>query len=78
MDRTLAKEAGLVPRLRCVGVMTTGDFFGPEAMTDQRAGDRVRGPRVIPSGSYRIRSAFDSGVDRVCFFMFSSFFVLVF
>lgn len=58
IDRTLAKEAGLVPRLRCVGVMTTGDFFGPEAMTDQRASGRGRGPRVVPSGSYRIRSVF--------------------
>lgn len=67
MDRTLAKEAGLVPRLRCVGAMTTGDFFGPEAMIDQRAGGRGRGPRVIPSGSYRIRSDFDGGVDIVIF-----------
>lgn len=73
LDRTLAKEAGFVPRLRLVGVMTTGDFFGPEAMVAQR-GDRGRGrgPRVVPSGSYRIRLALVVG-GILMFLMFLMF-----
>lgn len=53
MDRSLAKEVGIAPGLRCVGVMTAGDFFAPESMLGKRRGRR---PRVLSYGSYRIRS----------------------
>lgn len=56
-DKALAKEMGLVQSLRCAGVMTTGDFFAPETMVEQRTtSGRGRGSRVVPAGSYRIRS----------------------
>ncbi|CAM9307157.1 unnamed protein product, partial [Hapterophycus canaliculatus] len=52
MDRSLAEEVGIAPGLRCVGVMTAGDFFAPESMLGKR---RDRRPRVMTSGSYRVR-----------------------
>lgn len=52
IDRVLAKEVGIAPGLRCVGVMTAGDFFAPESMLGKRKGRR---PRAVASGSYRIR-----------------------
>lgn len=52
VDRKLAKEVGIAPGLRCVGVMTAGDFFAPESMLGKRKGRR---PRAVASGSYRIR-----------------------
>lgn len=53
IDRALAKEVSITPGLRCVGVMTAGDFFAPESMLGKRKG---RKPRTLASGSYRIRS----------------------
>lgn len=53
IDRELAREAGIVPGLRCIGVMTSGDFFAPDSMmgSDRR-------PRVVRAGSYRVRCGF--------------------
>lgn len=60
IDRALTKKVGMVPGLRCVGVMTTGDFFAPDSMIS-RGGRRER---VIQAGSYRIR--FGSLPTRSC------------
>ncbi|CAM9569155.1 unnamed protein product [Pylaiella littoralis] len=56
IDRALAKEVSITPGLRCVGVMTAGDFFAPESMLGKRKG---RKPRTLASGSYRIRCSPD-------------------
>ncbi|CAM9375137.1 unnamed protein product [Ectocarpus sp. 12 AP-2014] len=56
IDRSLAKEVGIAPGLRCVGVMTAGDFFAPESMLGRSKGRR---PRVLASGSYRVRCSPD-------------------
>lgn len=53
IDRALAKEVGIAPGLRCVGVMTAGDFFAPDSMVGKRRGRQKS--RVIAAGSYRIR-----------------------
>lgn len=51
IDRALTKKVDMVPGLRCVGVMTTGDFFAPDSIIS-RGGRRKR---VIQAGSYRVR-----------------------
>ncbi|CAM9216898.1 unnamed protein product [Ectocarpus sp. 13 AM-2016] len=56
IDRSLAKEVGIAPGLRCVGMMTAGDFFAPESMLGRSKGRR---PRVLASGSYRVRCSPD-------------------
>ncbi len=53
IDRSLAKEVGIAPGLRCVGIMTAGDFFAPDSMLGKRRGRQKS--RVVQAGSYRIR-----------------------
>ncbi|CAM9781014.1 unnamed protein product, partial [Ectocarpus sp. 4 AP-2014] len=56
IDRSLAKEVGIALGLRCVGVMTAGDFFAPESMLGRSKSRRLR---VLASGSYRVRCSPD-------------------
>lgn len=69
-DRSLAKEVGISPGLRCVGVMTAGDFFAPESMLGRKR-RRGRKPRVLAARSYRVRCVL--GVRCSC--MYTLFFL---
>ncbi|CAM9406900.1 unnamed protein product [Choristocarpus tenellus] len=53
MDRSMAKEAGLTPKLKCVGMLTPGDHFAPDSL--RSLASQERRAHTLREGSYRIR-----------------------
>ncbi|CAM9929895.1 unnamed protein product, partial [Discosporangium mesarthrocarpum] len=63
VDRSLIEEAGLTSGLKCVGIMTAGDYIVPDSMLHVLSGKRYRHLR---EGSYRIRCSPDYPSGASC------------